>query len=108
MADLSRQLGRVTYDGKFAAGSIATLGDEALAVGRDLGDELPLGQALAEIGVKAEDTETVLGRITAQAEKLGTVGGPAALRDTIAAAAVLLVPLPTRSTASFFSVVHLA
>ena len=63
MADLSRQLGRVTYDGKFAADSIGTLGDEALAVGRDLGDELPLAAALRDMGVTAERLPAELGRI---------------------------------------------
>lgn len=75
MADLSRQLGRVTYDGKFAAGSIATLGDEALAVGRDLGDELPLAAALRDMGVTAERLPAELGRIRDMAEQVATVGG---------------------------------
>ena len=81
MADLSRQLGRVTFDGKFAAGSIATLGDEALAVGRDLGDELPLAAALRDMGITAERLPAELGRIRDMAEQVATVGGHVARED---------------------------
>lgn len=97
MADLSRQLGRVTYDGKFAAGSIATLGDEALAVGRDLGDELPLAAALRDMGVTAERLPAELGRIRDMAEQVSTVGGHVALKDQLAALQPLLSGVATES-----------
>lgn len=97
MADLSRQLGRVTYDGKFAAGSIATLGDEALAVGRDLADELPLAAALRDMGVTAERLPAELGRIRDMAEQVSTVGGHVALKDQLASLQPLLSGVATES-----------
>ena len=100
MADLSRQLGRVTYDGKFAADSIGTLGDEALAVGRDLGDELPLAAALRDMGVTAKRLPAELGRIRDMAEQVATVGGHVALKDQIAALQPLLSGVATESDAA--------
>ena len=85
MADFSRSLGRATYDSKFAADSVGALGEEALAVGRDLGDELPLAVALRGVGVAARDLPNELGRIRDMAERVGTVGGHMALKDTLAA-----------------------
>ena len=97
MADLARQLGRVTYDGRFATESIAALGDEALAVGRDLGDELPLAAALRDMGVTAERLPAELGRIRDMAEQVGTAGGHLALKDQIAALQPLLSGVATES-----------
>ena len=85
MADFSRNLGLATYDSKFAADSVGALGEEALAVGRDLGDELPLAVALRGVGVAARDLPNELGRIRDMAERVGTVGGHMALKDTLAA-----------------------
>ena len=85
MADFSRSLGRATYDSEFAADSVGALGEEALAVGRDLGDELPLAVALRGVGVAARDLPNELGRIRDMAERVGTVGGHMALKDTLAA-----------------------
>lgn len=97
MADLARQLGRVTYDGRFATESIAALGDEALAVGRDLGDELPLAAALRDMGVTAERLPAELGRIRDMAEQVSTVGGHVALKDQFAALQPLLSGVATES-----------
>lgn len=85
MAEFSRSLGRATYDGKFAADSVAALGEEALAVGRDLGDELPIAVALRGLGVEAKSLPAELGRIRDMAEQVSTIGGPIALKDTLAA-----------------------
>ncbi|TXH43152.1 MAG: hypothetical protein E6Q97_34470 [Desulfurellales bacterium] len=85
MADFSRSLGWATYDSKFAADSVGALGEEALAVGRDLGDELPLAVALRGLGTEARDLPNELGRIRDMAERIGTVGGHMALKDTLAA-----------------------
>lgn len=84
MAEFSRALGRTTYDGRFAVEAVNALSEEALAMGRDLGDELPLGVALFDLGVKAKDLGPELGRIRDIAEQVGTVGGPTALNDTLA------------------------
>ena len=85
MADFSRSLGWATYDSKFAADSVGALGEEALAVGRDLGDELPLAVALRGLGTEAKDLPDELGRIRDMAERISTVGGHMALKDTLAA-----------------------
>ena len=97
MADLARSLGKATYDGRFAAESIGALGDEALALGRDLGDELPLAAALHGIGTESKSVESELGRLRDMAERVGTVGGPAAFKDTIAALGPLLSGVATDS-----------
>lgn len=54
MTQFAASLGRVTYDSKGAVASVSALADEALATGRDLGDELPLAVALRGMGVDAE------------------------------------------------------
>lgn len=100
MTEFSRALGRASYDGKFAVGSISALADEALAVGRDLGDELPLGLAMQRLGVTTEALPGELGRVRDMAERLGTVGGPAALRDTLAALSPQLDNVATASDES--------
>lgn len=100
LADFSKALGRTTYDGKYAAGSVAALGDHALALGRELGDELPLAAALHGIGVEAEKLPAELGRIRDMADRLGTVGGAAALGDTLAALGPQLATVATQSDAS--------
>jgi hypothetical protein len=97
MADFSRSLGRATYDSKFAADSVGALGEEALAVGRDLGDELPLAVALRDTGVAAKDLPAELGRIRDMAEQVGTVGGHMALKDTLAALAPQLAGVATQT-----------
>lgn len=97
MADFSRSLGRATYDSKFAAESVAALSEDALAVGRDLGDELPLAVALRDMGVQSSGLVGELGRLRDMAESVGTVGGPVALRDSIAALSPLLSGVATNS-----------
>lgn len=99
-ADFARQLARSTYDGGFAADSVSALADSALALGRDLGDELPLGVALHNLGVEAKDLPAELGRIRSIAESLKSVGGPAALKDTLAALGPQLDQVATASDES--------
>ena len=84
MAEVAKSLGRVTYDGKFAAESLQALGDDALAVGRELPDQLPLAAALHGLGVQSKDLQGELGRLTDIADRLKLIGGPTALKDTIA------------------------
>lgn len=85
LAEMAKSLGRVTYDGKFAAESLQALGDDALAMGREIGDELPIATALHGMGVQAKDVGAELGRLTDIADRLKLAGGPAALKDQIAA-----------------------
>ena len=98
MADLSRQLGRVTYDGKFAADSIATLGDEALAVGRDLGDELPLAAALRDMGVTAKRLPAELGRIRTDFNEVDRVAKASDRGKTAAGAGTATAGLAAAAT----------
>lgn len=97
MADFAKSLGRATYDSKFAAESVAALGDDALSMGRDLGDELPLAAALRDMGVTSSGVAAELGRLRDMAERVGTIGGPAALKDTMAALQPLLAGVATES-----------
>jgi len=97
MADFSRALGRATYDSRFAADSVGSLGDEALAVGRDLGDELPIAVALRDLGVNASGVTSELGRLRDIAERVDTIGGPTALKDTFAALGPLLSGVSTQT-----------
>lgn len=85
MAEFSKALGRTTYDGRFAVDAVSALSAEALSIGRDLGDELPLGVALYDLGVSANKIVPELGRVRDMAERIGTIGGPTALKDTLAA-----------------------
>ena len=72
----------------------------ALAVGRDLGDELPLAAALRDMGVTAERLPAELGRIRNMAEQVATVGGHVALKDQFAALQPLLSGVATESDAA--------
>ena len=100
MTQFATALGRVTYDGKGAVASVSALADEALATGRDLGDELPLAVALRGMGVDAERLTGELGRVRDIAETVGTIGGPQALKDTLAALGPVLAGVSTQTDES--------
>jgi hypothetical protein len=85
VADFARSLQRTTYDGQFATESIAALGDEAISMGREIGDELPIAAALHNLGVQSGQLTGELGKVRDMAERVGTIGGPTALKDTLAA-----------------------
>lgn len=100
MAQFATALGRVTYDGKGAVASVSALADEALATGRDLGDELPLAVAMRGMGVEAEKLTGELGRVRDMAETVNTIGGPQALKDTLAALGPVLAGVSTQTDES--------
>ncbi len=100
MTQFATALGRVTYDGKGAVASVSALADEALATGRDLGDELPLAVAMRGMGVEAERLTGELGRVRDIAETVGTIGGPQALKDTLAALGPVLAGVSTQTDES--------
>lgn len=84
-AEFAKQLGRTTYDSKFAAEAVSAMAEEALASGRELGEGLPFAAALSDLGVRAQDVLPELDRVRAMAELVGTIGGDLALKDTLAA-----------------------
>lgn len=100
MTQFAASLGRVTYDSKGAVASVSALADEALATGRDLGDELPLAVALRGMGVDAERLTGELGRVRDMAESVGTIGGPQALKDSLAALGPVLAGVSTTTDES--------
>lgn len=89
-ADFARALARSTYDAKSSTAAVAGLADEALATGRTLDEQLALGEALRTgLGVVG-DTTGELDRLRAMAERVSTIGGPTAFKDTLASLSPLL------------------
>lgn len=95
LASITKQIGRMTYDTQYGLRSLEGLGDAALATGRDL-EEMP-GLAAALKAGGAQDVTAELGRLRDMADRLGTVGGPAALYDTIASLGPQLADVATES-----------
>lgn len=86
IAGQSRALSRLTGDFGGAIAAMDGLGTEAIATGHTADEMLPLGAVLHNVLGVAGDTSAALGQIRAQAEALGTVGGPAALGAQITSA----------------------
>jgi len=97
MTDFAKSLGRVTYDSKFAVDSIGAFSDEALATGRSLGDYGQLGVVFQQIGVESQDVRKHLGQLTDIAKQVGTIGGPNALKDSIASLGGVLQGVNTQT-----------
>jgi len=97
MTDFAKSLGRVTYDSKFAVDSVGAFSDEALATGRSLGDYGQLGFVFEQIGVKSQDVRKHLGQLTDIAKQVGTIGGPNALKDSIASLGGVLQGVSTQT-----------
>lgn len=97
MTDFAKSLGRVTYDSKFAVDSVGAFSDEALATGRSLGDYGQLGVVFEQIGVKSQDISKHLGQLTDIAKQVGTIGGPNALKDSIASLGGVLQGVSTQT-----------
>jgi hypothetical protein len=85
VAGLAKSLGAATHDAKFATEAMGALGEQALAFGQDISDQLPLAMALHDIGVQAKDLNPELGRLRDMAEQVQTIGGPRAFAETLAA-----------------------
>lgn len=83
LADFTQQLGRTTYDSKSATAAVEGLGLEALATGKTLSEEMALGETLRSgLGVIGETTAE-LDRLRAMAGAVQTIGGPAALQNSL-------------------------
>lgn len=85
IAAVSTAIGRMTGDMGYGIDAIGSLGDEALATGRQLEDMVDIGVTLGEMGVRAADVGDELERLRSLADRLKTVGGPVALYNTLAA-----------------------
>lgn len=80
---LVRGYGKLTYNLRGARADIKALAAEGAAGGRSLEEELSLGRTMRQdLGVTGE-LSTALGKLRAQAEQLGVVGGPEALGDML-------------------------
>lgn len=82
-AQWARSIAAVTYDLDGATKSAGALGDEALATGREFDEMNGLYVALQKAVPPGRDVGDVLKTIRAQAETLGTIGGPRAFEDQI-------------------------
>jgi len=83
VAAWSASVGRLTYDFRGATDSIKGFSAIAAATGRSVEDFQGLAVTLGSVGKVSGDASDALNTIWAQAEKVGTVGGPAALLDQI-------------------------
>jgi hypothetical protein len=89
----SKTVGRLTYSYTGAVASAKSLHDESLATGKSFDEMGQLGVTLNQgLGVTG-DMGAALGKIRAQAEALGTVGGVSAFQDQIQQAADSMVGL---------------
>ena len=80
---LVRGYGKLTYNLRGARSDIKALAAEGAAGGRSLEEELSLGRTMRQdLGVTGE-LSTALGKLRAQADQLGVVGGPEALGDML-------------------------
>jgi hypothetical protein len=93
----SRGVGRLTYDYTGAIVSAKALHDESVATGKSFDEMGQLGVVMHESLGVADQMDTALGKIRAQAEALGTVGGAAAFQDQILALGGALTGVATQS-----------
>lgn len=90
-------VGRLTYDFQGARDSFAALNAEGVATGRSADEMERLGVVLHNSLGVTEDMTSALGSIRAQAQALGTTGGPAALEDQLTRLGPVLSQLSTQT-----------
>ena len=78
---LADALGKATYDFHGAIAAQKGLGEQALFTGRTPQEMQALGKSLHDVLGVTGDTTVAIGRLNAQAQMLGTTGGPAAFAD---------------------------
>lgn len=83
-----------------AVGEMQGLGKEAIATGRSLGEMRQLGEVLHNVMGVAGDTEEALGKMRAQAEDMGTIGGAVAFARQIESLSGVLDHFSVKSTES--------
>lgn len=82
----SQRIGRSTYDLQGARASAKGLADEAYATGKSFDEMGEFGTTLNQSLNVTTNMERALGKIRAQADMLGTVGGVSAFQDQIKSA----------------------
>lgn len=95
--EFAKSFGRITYNYRQSADAASALADEALAANRSLGEMAGVGKVIYDATGKISAAPEVLGRIRAQAEKLGTIGGPDALRDQFERMGAVVARLSTQT-----------
>lgn len=93
----AKSFGRITYNYQQAADAASQLSAEAHASNRSLGEIAPVGKVIYDATQRMEAMPEVLGRIRAQAEQLGTIGGPDALRDQFERMSGVIAKMATQS-----------
>ena len=87
---LGLSLGKATYDMQSAIAAQKGLGEQGILTGRAPQEMQALGAALHNVLGVTGDTTEAIGKLNAQAQLLGTIGGPAAFADTFTALAPTL------------------
>lgn len=100
LAQYALGLTKTTYDANSSAEALRGLGTEALATGRDLADNLNLGQTMRNSLSVVGDTTLELGRLREVAEAVGLVGGRLQLQDSLTQLSPLLATVSTKTDES--------
>ena len=97
-AKFAMGLSHATYGANVSKSVMKALGAESIATGRSM-DEMGgmAATVLNNMGGSLNDIPTQLGEVRAMAERLGTVGGPAALQEQIAGLSGVLSQFSTKS-----------
>jgi len=77
----AKSLGRLTYDAKGAIDAYQGMHNAAVAFNETDQEQVPFASYLKNVKGVASDTTAAVDKLFAQSQKLGTVGGPRALRD---------------------------
>jgi len=101
-------MGRLTYDYRNAAQAADSLGIEALAANRSLAEMSGIGKVVHESLGSFDGLPDALGKIRTQAQALGTLGGPDALRDQVEALSGAISHLSIKGSEDFSKVTALA
>lgn len=100
----SSEVGRLTYNFQGAEKSIRGFAELAALTGRSVDDYRGLAVELGSVGHVAGDSSHALGVMQAQAEMLGTVGGPAAFMDQIQGLQDTISHFAVKSEADFLRI----
>lgn len=100
----SSEVGRLTYNFQGAEKSIRGFAELAALTGRSVDDYRGLAAELGSVGHVAGDSSHALGVMQAQAEMLGTVGGPAAFMDQIQGLQDTISHFAVKSEADFLRI----